>query len=42
MTTLEARQLERTSTQIKRETAEKRFIQLTYRGQQYEKVVSQA
>ena len=39
MTTLEARQLERTSTQIKRETAEKRFIQLTYRGNQYKKHV---
>ena len=39
MTTLEARQLERTSAQIKRETAEKRFIQLTYRGQRYTKAV---
>ena len=39
MTTLEARQLERTSTQIKRENAEKRFIQLTYRGNHYKKAV---
>ena len=39
MTTLEARQLERQATTTKREKAEKRFIQLTYRGQQYQKAI---
>ena len=37
MTQLEARQLERTATQIRRENAEKRYIQLTYRGNKYAK-----
>jgi len=39
MTTLEARQLERQAATTKRETAEKRFIQLTYRGNHYKKAV---
>jgi len=39
MTQLEARQLERTAAQIRRENAEKRYIQLTYRGNQYKKSV---
>lgn len=39
MTAVEARQLERILEELKRATVEKKRIQLTYRGQSYQKTV---
>lgn len=39
MTQLEIRNLERLAAEIRRKAAEKRFIQLTYRGNTYQKTV---
>jgi hypothetical protein len=39
MTQLEIRNLERLAAEIRRRAAEKRFIQLTYRGTAYQKAV---
>jgi len=39
MTQLEIRNLERLAAAIRRKNAEKRFIQLTYRGTTYQKAV---
>lgn len=39
MSTVEARQLERQATAQKRETAEKAFVTLVYRGNSYKKAL---